>query len=217
MVGVFEASQDFLGVVESLDEVENCANWEDLADNETHHLCIICKTGCHQIIILKTDDGDQSTWTGRRRLVDSNTAPTFIIRLVSLMTPIIPNESHQMSVAMVTLRESPTAAKTGSPHRGLTRSPPVEGNSLKSLLTRSAEIVKLRSLNLTCCLDTRVMQCHPSGLQGHKSGRSCQGRSSQQWGKVSGIVLQGELELVEALGQILAEITLNISGTRTLL
>ena len=30
-------------------------------------------------------------------------------------------------------------------------------------------------------------------------------------------VLLGQLELVEALGQILAEITLNISGTRTLL
>ena len=61
MLAMLDPSQHLLGVVESLDEVEDKPYWEDLADNETHHLCIICKTGCHQIIILKTDDGDQST------------------------------------------------------------------------------------------------------------------------------------------------------------
>ena len=32
--------------------------------------------------------------------------------------------THQTTVAMASLTESPSAASTGSPHRGLTRSPP---------------------------------------------------------------------------------------------
>ena len=45
MAGMFHSSQDFLGVVECLDQVEDDPYWEDFADNKYrhHHQCIYAR------------------------------------------------------------------------------------------------------------------------------------------------------------------------------